>query len=116
MYHCMKCGKGFEAQSSRALYCSKACRQAAYRDRKKVQKQARANTLDMWEFEAANAIVKSAKTFRPVWAAMEDLLHMVKRDKWYDVLARCYIITGAQGCENLDRWLKEYEVKREQSA
>lgn len=44
-YSCSNCGKLF--MTVRGSYCSSACRQMAYRERKKQMKTARANTRSM---------------------------------------------------------------------
>lgn len=107
MYHCQVCGKGFDAQRKDAMYCSPNCCQKAYRQRRKAAKKAELYTLTMEEFGLLDTILLTARTDERISEAVYDLLALISRPRWYDALARIYLIAGASGSETIDMWARK---------
>lgn len=110
MYACVVCGKGYNSKRSDSKYCSFACAQKAYRLRRRAAREAERNTLNMFEYDVFKAIQNSKNFTDLIVPAVYDVLALVDRDKWYDVLARLYLIAGATGCEHIDKWVKDAQL------
>lgn len=63
-------------------------------------------TLSMYEYPVFKAIQNSKEFNSVVVPAVYDVLALVDRDKWYDVLARLYLIAGATGVDAIDEWAR----------
>lgn len=59
---CARCGENFEAHSFKALYCSGKCRNAAYRERKRLESQATAQDQENVTVQASIEDERASRT------------------------------------------------------
>lgn len=89
---CEICGKS--VTSSRAKYCSNACKQVAYRLRKKAMIEAKKNTLSMDYFTIAIAIDREHSGF---FEQVKDMMSMYGVDVAEDVISLCSWMIFSRG-------------------
>lgn len=79
---CVVCSNEFVGRAA-ALYCSDACRQKAYRSRRKQVENSRQQTMTMDEYQHFQFVIDRCPDSRH---EIEELMLISRRDRWHDLL------------------------------